>query len=613
VAFAAIQGGITDIYMLDLETDKVTNVTNDPIADFSPAFSPDGKTIVYSARVSSNDKLFQIDLATGQKKQLTFGTHDDDAAKFFNANTLVFTSTAVDPKVPLAPEVAQNGNIPNIWTLDLTKGQLQQLTDTRSGNLSPVILRSSDALDIAFVTYYKGRTQIHTVAGNRVLATVASTDFGEPGPIVDFTPQMAHKLVPENIHKKGRFEGMSLAGRPPIALGVTSSGNFYGNTEVTFTDLLGDQQFSVYFQSVSQYRALSAQYLTIEKRLQWALQGFWQDLFYYGQNAALYDPSLAPFIDRNSAEAVQSQRGATAYVIYPLNKYTRVELSGGYMYLDEHYNDPALESLANQYQTDQYGNPIFRKGNMIPYGVSIVRETTVFRDFGPVAGNTSKVSFFGSPGDGVNWLSRRTLDVDVRHYQRLMANGVLAFRFKGFRSWGPNPDFLYFGGNSEMRGYEYLQFLGHKAFFTDVELRYPFVDALVTPIGILGGLRGVLFFNLGGAGFNNQNFRPFVSSTESIPVFLGYAQDPLTGLATPVYSPPIPVSGFRLVDSQASYGLGFQTALLGFPIHFDWAWKTLFNRDYEDLLYYYPASQTNQRGSDYFRKVKFQFWIGYDF
>ena len=102
------------------------------------------------------------------------------------------------------------------------------------------------------------------------------------------------------------------AGRPPIALGVTSSGNFYGNTEVTFTDLLGDQQFSVYFQSVSQYRAFSAQYLTIEKRLQWALQGFWQDLFYYGQNGALYDPSLAPFIDRNAAEAVQSQRGATA-------------------------------------------------------------------------------------------------------------------------------------------------------------------------------------------------------------------------------------------------------------------------------------------------------------
>ena len=90
-----------------------------------------------------------------------------------------------------------------------------------------------------------------------------------------------------------------------------------------------------------------------------------------------------PFIDRNTAEAVQSQRGATAFVIYPLNKYTRVEFSGGYMHLDEHYNDPALQALSQAYQIDQYGTPIFRNGNMLPYGVSLVRETTVFRRVRP--------------------------------------------------------------------------------------------------------------------------------------------------------------------------------------------------------------------------------------
>jgi outer membrane protein assembly factor BamA len=93
--------------------------------------------------------------------------------------------------------------------------------------------------------------------------------------------------------------------------------------------------------------------------------------------------------------------------------------------------------------------------------------------------------------------------------------GVLAMRLKGFRSWGPTPDFLYFGGNSEMRGYEYLQFLGHKAFFADVELRYPLVEAMLTPFGVLGGLRGVLFFNLGGSGFNNANFNAFETGTDT--------------------------------------------------------------------------------------------------
>jgi hypothetical protein len=34
----------------------------------------------------------------------------------------VFTSTAIDPKVSIPPEVARNANIPNVWTLDVTNG-----------------------------------------------------------------------------------------------------------------------------------------------------------------------------------------------------------------------------------------------------------------------------------------------------------------------------------------------------------------------------------------------------------------------------------------------------------------------------------------------------------
>ncbi len=70
------------------------------------------------------------------------------------------------------------------------------------------------------------------------------------------------------------FEKMNLAGRPPVGLGITSGGNVYGNTEVTFTDLLGDKQISFYAQSISQYRTIAVSYLNIENRLQYALQGF---------------------------------------------------------------------------------------------------------------------------------------------------------------------------------------------------------------------------------------------------------------------------------------------------------------------------------------------------
>ena len=67
------------------------------------------------------------------------------------------------------------------------------------------------------------------------------------------------------------------------------------------------------------------------------------------------------------------------------------------------------------------------------------------------------------------------------------------------------------------------------------------------------------------------------------------------------------VSGFRLQDGRASYGLGLETFALGFPIHFDWSWRTLFNKPWEDFLF------ASDGGSSKFRKPRFAVWIGYDF
>ena len=76
---------------------------------------------------------------------------------------------------------------------------------------------------------------------------------------------------------------------------------------------------------------------------------------------------------------------------------------------------------------------------------------------------------------------------------------------------------------------------------------------------------------------------------------------------------PTIVSGFRLVDSRASYGISLETFVIGFPIHFDWSWRTLFNEQWENLLFAYEGGLAGDTGSSVFRKPKFDFWIGYDF
>ena len=616
VAFAGLRDAVGDIFTLNLDNGEIKNVTNDPFGDYGPSWAPDGKSIVYMARVSGDNKLFQLDLATGKKTQLTFGTHDDGTARFIDAETITFPSTAVDPNQPISPEVAKNGNIYNVWTLNLKTGELKQYTDALGGNVSVVPLLSEDKQQkIAFITYYKGEYGIHTVpAQKEALHTVASADFGSPGPVIDFQPPLSHTFVPANSRPKGKFEKMFLEGRPPVNIGVTSGGDFFGGTQVTFTDVLGDQQFNFYLESVSQYRSFSGSYMNMSRRFQYALQGFSQTQFYYANDAGTYYAAQYGFLSHDDALSTQTERGGTAFAIYPLNRYARLEMSAGLLNFHQSYDNPDLQAQADAYQEATYGHSLFANGNLMPLGIAYVRETTVFREYGPLSGNTVRLGYEASPKLGDSFIGRQTADIDARKYIRLATNGVAAFRFRGLRSWGDYPSYLYFGGNSEMRGYDYLQFLGNRAFFANAELRFPLIEAALTPVGVVGGLRAVAFANYGGSQIAGVPLNLTDSHPVTVTPVIGYSQDFFTQSITPIYGTPYSISGFRLVDSEASYGVGLETFALGFPIHLDWAWRTLLNKPWEDYIYSYAATQDGySSGSKWLRRPKFSIWIGYDF
>src|SRR5438093_2345051 len=638
IAFDALRGAVGDIFTVNVETKAVVNLTDDAFADRAPTYSPDGKFIVYTARVSGNEKLFRLDLDTKKKTQITFGTQDETAAQFIDDHTLVFASTATDPAVPLEPEVAKNGNIYNIWTLDLKSGELRQYTDAVGGNWSPIVLNEGKTSRIAFVSYFKNEYSIRTLERKEPLHTAASSDFGSPGPIIDFTPPLQHTLVKDNQRKKGAFEKMFLEGRPPVNVGVTNNGDIFGGTQVSFGDVLGDKQVNLFAASISQYRTLSLSYVDLSRRFQWALQGYSQTQFFYGQiGGYFYDPSFAPLLSRSDAIATRTVRGGSLFGIYPFSRYRRVELSGGIVNLDEEYSDPNLADISNQYQQALYGQSVLRNGTLAPIGAAFVQETTIFREYGPLAGNTMRLAYDISPKIA-GMLSRQTLDGDVRHYLRLGGTGLLATRIRGFKSLGDFPDFQYFGGNSELRGYDFLQFAGQNVVFANAELRFPLIEAALTPIGVIGGIRGVFFAGIGGAWFKNQpttnpctgesnTFRFLNSKAENCQVATGVKIgadgnpvqiiDPVTGIQNFVLNyAQKPVTGFRLQDGRASYGLGLETFALGFPIHFDWSWRTLFNQGWEDVVFGCTSVASNGQcvnsAADW-RKPRFAVWIGYDF
>jgi hypothetical protein len=620
IAFAALRDGIGDIFVLDLETGGVENVTRDSFADSGPTWAPDGRSIVYVGRVSGNEKLFRIDLETRERTQLTFGTHDDAAAQFVDQDTLVFASTAMDPAEPIEPEVARDGNIYNIWTLSLKDGRLRQYTDTLGGTFSTVVVKDETGSPrVAFISYYKTEWGLHMLERGEPVATALAADFGGPTEI-DFQPPLSHTIVEDNVRTKGTFENMYMDGRPPVNVGVTSGGDIFGGSAMTVSDVLGDQQFSFYAASVSRYRTMSLSYTNLSRRLNWAVQGYSQTTFFYGQlDGVLYDPIYAGLIDRDLDQATSTIRGGTMFAFWQLDRYRRLELFGSVANYAQRFNDPVLEFLSRDYQQQQFGRELLQNGWFLPVGIGFVQETTIFREFGPLSGNTMRIAFETSPSIGAV-LGRQTVDLDLRKYARLGASGLLALGARGFRSWGDSPSFLYYGGNSEMRGYDYLQFLGSDAAFLNAELRFPLIEAMLTPVGVMGGIRGVLFTNIGGGAFegrsadparNNAKFKAISTSAETYTPILGVSDvfNPATQRFERVLvrGEPVTIDGFRLVDARASYGIGLQTFALGFPVHLDWSWRTLFNKEWEDVLF------AADGGSRVFRRPKFSLWIGYDF
>jgi Tol biopolymer transport system component len=564
VLFAATKEGVADIYLMNLETGEYKNLTNDAFFDANPRISPDGTLVVYNRRISGNYKIVMFPLGNPSRRiDLTYGPFQDMSPYFSSDGSEVLYSSNEDD------------GIYNLRSIDIKTGVIRQFTDTMGGNMVPAPLKTPQGNRIGFISYFKGEYQLYTLDPAEQSKEVEQASSA-PTEVVDFQPDVTHQVVAENKRRKRLFEGLYLEGRPPLNVGVTSNGDFFGGSQVALTDVLGDQSFVFTASSVRDYRNYAAQYTNLSSRWNWGVLASDFTIYYFPTQYT----TAASLYTRAGAIGTERYTGAAGFAVYPLNKFNRVQFSAGYTRVKTGYSDPLAE-LQIQQQAALLGLqrvPIY-DGSTLPLTVGYTRETTRFREFGPLAGSTMNLSFEYSPGVG-SFISRKTLEFDARKYLRVAGTSMLlATRVRGFTSTGDQPRIFGFGGNMEMRGYDYLSFVGSTGFFAAAELRIPLINLMATPIGLLGPVRGTVFGNVGGAHYPDQ---PFTFWTKDPGV--SYVNDPLFGQA---------VEGRRLVDGRASFGVGIQAFLLGMPMHFDWSWLT-------DL----KVRSVSPR---------FQFWIGYDF
>ncbi len=555
VAFHGFRGNQADIFTYHLDTKEVTNLTDDAFFDAAPVYSPDGRWLYYSSVVDGFAKLFRLDLSDPSRRyQLTQGEWNDRDAWVGPGGDRIYFSS--DRPTGRAEEVVAAGLLElaakeskdetktpaadlesfasfNVYSLDLQSGDVVQYTDVIGGAFTPVVFVGDEGKEtLVFSSFYKGRWNLYSTPTDENLGVTKTIDIpvepllGEER--FEFLPPVEVTLDENEIKDGDRFrlfiEDISVNG------GVTSDQTLVSRSVIRMSDMLGNRRFIASLDSVSTFSNFDFLYLDLSDRWTWGVRLFDNRTFYVDP-ASLDDPSL----QRRRAYRVT---GALGLLSYPFDRYRRVEFGLGYMYRD--IDIP----LGNPFPAEgEDPTPTLSFSDDFPFVFStFTGDSTVYKSFGPVSGRRYNVSGqYLADLSGGGTLSA-DFETDFRQYLQVTSRSLLAARVYAGYSDGNRPNFYYFGGLNTLRGYDFRSIVGNRAFYGNFEYRFPLIDIIATPLINIRDVRGTLFFDIGGAWFDGDDFEPWTDG--------------------------------RLDDALASVGWGLSFRFLGLELHWDFARRT---------------------------------------
>ncbi|MGE5804281.1 MAG: hypothetical protein ACM34M_00690, partial [Ignavibacteria bacterium] len=559
IVFSGLSNGVSNLFLYDLTTDSLSNLTNDPFGELQPSWSPDGKTLAFvtdrfSTKLSNLDigeyQLALMDFKSGKIEQLTCF----DSAKNINPQWT--------PDGKGIYFLSDKNGITNLYRLNIYDNIISQITNLYGGisgitSISPALSSARDVNKIVFSTYEKGNYNIYSVESADILEGKT--------PITEYSRFQPGKLPPlqrkDNIITKAladpmlglpqdtafRISGydasLSLVGATQATVfgGSERYGTYFGGgIALIWSDLLGDHNLitGLQVQSSGTFRftdiAALAAYFNSGHR--WNYGGIIQQvpysLFYY--QTFLGTVNNQPAIIEQQILTRQTNRSFTGILSYPFSDFMRAEFSGGFSnisFLTE------VQSTSYNYET---GILIEDKTEELPsgsalnlgnVGTALVFDNSFYGATGPLIGQ--RYRFEVSPTFGtLTWVEMLG---DFREYIMPFSPFTIAGRILHYGRYGKNSEDsrltpLYIGYPGLVRGYEsgsfsneevstnpsfynelFARLTGSKMLLANFELRFPLLGAL----GIGSGFYGYLpldfgaFFDAGTAWFNNEKPKYF--------------------------------------------------------------------------------------------------------
>jgi Tol biopolymer transport system component len=350
IVFSASVGGLMDLFVQDTETGERWRLTDDAAADLQPAWSPDGKKIAFvtdrfSTRLRDlawgNYELALIDPLTREIEPLPTFTNGKNINPQWSrdGSSLYFVSD-------------QNG-ISNIYRVTLADGELYQITNLLSGasgitELSPAMSLATNADRLIYSAYEGDRYTLYSIesdsglAGGPVLPPLAEVSpavlppADRPvGDVMALVQNSELGLPPstDDFETTKYSAGLSLdyIAPPQVAVGSNRYGTFVGGgTALFWSDRLGEHSLATALQVNGSLADIAALVSYVNRKSRWNWGLIGAQTPILYRQLGFVRDQATGGLTELELRRRQTSRQVSGLLAYPMSRVQRVELSGRY-------------------------------------------------------------------------------------------------------------------------------------------------------------------------------------------------------------------------------------------------------------------------------------------
>ncbi|HEX7081696.1 MAG TPA: BamA/TamA family outer membrane protein [Gammaproteobacteria bacterium] len=487
IVFSAIVAGASDLYRLDLETNALTRLTNDPYTAIEPGVSPDGRRIAFVT-----DRGRGTDLETLSFGDLGIAVLDVETGAI-DVLPLFARGKHIDPQ--FSPDgaslyfIAEPDGVPNVFRYDFAAGRTVRITNLKTGvsgitGTSPALSVAADGT-LAFSVLEDGGFEIFRIRAPEGVPIEAEPSFtaallppieaeAEPSVVQRYLADATLGLPPPDRDYPTRdYRGrIRLADIAPATVGVVSTAgrgaSLGGAFSAYFNDPLNRHQIVTTFRGGSSTSGAldfedtlgaDVTYLNQARRFEWG--GSLSRIPYvtgttlFSRQPVEIDGEVFP-ADVQEQLIVTEQVGSLSLLgRYPFSLNNRLEVSLGMSRIDfERELERFVFPIGAPAFHETIGLPSPDELDLRNASLAFVRDTSTFGLVSPARGTRLRVENQWTSGD----LRFNTALVDYRRYflhePLTFALRVLHVGRHGPGAEDPRLPLLDIGSPFLMRGYE---------------------------------------------------------------------------------------------------------------------------------------------------------------